>query len=233
MTPPHILINDLTYCYGPETVLDRISVSWSDRRVAIIGRNGSGKSTLARVLCGLIAPTSGSVRIDDHDPFRDRKKALRTVGILFQNPDHQIIFPTVGEEIAFGLTQLGLSKKDSRAKVDALLNEFGKSDWRDRSVSTLSQGQRQLVCLMSVLAMQPRVIVLDEPLSGLDIPTTRALMAYLDAVPQMIVHITHDPRIAETYDRVIWIDQGRILANGTPQDVVPSFLTAMQAATGL
>lgn len=233
MTPPHILINELTYSYGPETVLDRISVSWSDRRVAIIGRNGSGKSTLARVLCGLIAPTTGSVCIDGHDPFRDRKKALRTVGILFQNPDHQIIFPTVGEEIAFGLTQLGLSKKESHAKVDAILGEFDKSDWRDRSVSTLSQGQRQLVCLMSVLAMQPRVIVLDEPLSGLDIPTTRALMAYLDALPQMVVHITHDPNIAKTYDRVIWIDQGRILANGAPRDVVPSFLTAMQTATGL
>ena len=233
MTNAPISIDSIRYEIGGTSILNTMSLDIAEHRIAIIGRNGSGKSTLARILCGLIQPTQGRVNIDQIDVYRDRKAAISRVGILFQNPDHQIIFPTVGEEMAFGLRQLGQSKADVENQVHQMLRQFGKSDWYDRAIVTLSQGQRQLVCLMAVLAMGPKVLVLDEPFSGLDIPTTRTLSAYLDPLPQTILHITHDPKIALTCDRVIWIETGTIVQDGTPNDVVPAFLNAMNTTMDL
>lgn len=233
MTNAPISIDSIRYEIGGTSILNTMSLDIAEHRIAIIGRNGSGKSTLARILCGLIQPTQGRVNIDQIDVYRDRKAAISRIGILFQNPDHQIIFPTVGEEMAFGLRQLGQSKADVENHVHQMLRQFGKPDWYDRAIVTLSQGQRQLVCLMAVLAMGPKVLVLDEPFSGLDIPTTRTLSAYLDPLPQTILHITHDPKIALTCDRVIWIETGTIVQDGTPSDVVPAFLNAMNTAVDL
>ncbi|KUJ73150.1 cobalt ABC transporter [Ruegeria marisrubri] len=217
-------------CYGKAGVdiLKDIALDLSVRRVGIVGRNGSGKSTLVRLLCGLIAPDRGHVRVDGVDCFADRRAALRTVGILFQNPDHQIIFPTVGEEVAFGLRQLGHSKSEAQQLARATLDRFGRADWYDRSVQALSQGQRHLVCLMSVLAMQPKVIILDEPFSGLDIPTTRALRRELDGIEATLVHVTHDPVSLADYDHVIWLSEGRIEEQGSAESVLARFVERME-----
>ena len=224
-----IQIQSLSCQYGDKTVLDAITLELTEARVGIVGRNGSGKSTLARAISGLIRPEQGRILIDGIDVLNDRKSALTAVGILFQNPDHQIIFPTVEEEISFGLRQLGQSKADATAKTGEILGSFGKTDWAKRPVSTLSQGQRHLVCLMSVLAMAPSVIILDEPFSGLDIPTTRALQKRLNQLDQTLIHITHDPAVIADYDRVLWIEGGKIIADGAPEAVLPEYLRVMEA----
>nr|WP_240989545.1 ABC transporter ATP-binding protein [Salipiger mangrovisoli] len=206
----------------------QISVRAAERRIAIVGRNGSGKTTLARVIAGLQTPDEGSAEIGGRDMARDRKAALRAVGILFQNPDHQIIFPTVEEEIAFGLVQLGRPRAEAATEVQAILARFGKSHWASAPTHGLSQGQKQLVCLMSVLAMQPALIVLDEPYSGLDIPTRLQLMRYVGEVEASVLHITHDPESVRHYDRVIWIDEGAIRADGPPAEVLRQFEAQMR-----
>ncbi len=105
-----IRLDDLGYEAGGRPVLSGITLHSSARRIGVVGRNGSGKSTLARLLAGLLEPSSGQVRISGHDIFRDRRAALETVGILFQNPEHQIIFPRIAEEIAFGLRSRGWTR---------------------------------------------------------------------------------------------------------------------------
>lgn len=120
-----VVITGVTCAFGGRTVLRDLSLSLSERRIGIVGRNGSGKTTLSRVIAGLIAPDAGNVLVGGVDVVADRKAAVRTVGILFQNPDHQIIFPTVEEELAFGLRQLGRNKPDARRGAHDVLVRFG------------------------------------------------------------------------------------------------------------
>jgi len=197
------------------------------RRIAVLGRNGSGKTTLARVMAGLRRPDSGTVRIAGVDVARDRRGALGAIGILFQNPDHQIIFPTVGEELGFGLGQMGLTKPQIAARVAETLAQFGKAHWQNAAIHQLSQGQRQLVCLMAILAMDPKVIILDEPFAGLDIPTAMHLTRVLERAKAALVHITHDPRMIAGYDHALWIDEGAVKMSGAADHVAPVFEAAM------
>ncbi|WP_371170652.1 energy-coupling factor ABC transporter ATP-binding protein [Aliiroseovarius sp. 2305UL8-7] len=206
-------------------ILSGLSLDLSARRIGVIGRNGSGKTTFARLLAGLIAPTSGTVMIDGINPAKDRRAALALVGILFQNPDHQIIFPTVIEEVAFGLRQMGQDDPDGAA--DAVLAQFGKAHWRDEHVNNLSQGQKQLVCLMSILAMMPRILILDEPFAGLDIPTRMQLARYLDRYEGTLVHVSHDPSDLSDYDEVIWLERGVLKGQGAARDVLAAFADEM------
>jgi len=226
--PPLIALDAVHYTPGGVTVLTDITLRADDRRIGIIGRNGSGKTSLARVMAGLVAPDKGQVRIAGVDVAKDRKAALRQVGILFQNPDHQIIFPTVEEEIAFGLLQMGQSKTEAAAGVAATLAQFDKAHWASAAIHQLSQGQRQLVCLMSVLAMQPRLIILDEPFAGLDLPTALHLRRVLDGLDVTLVVITHDPDVVRGYNRVLWLEGGAVAKDGPPGDVLPVFKARMQ-----
>jgi biotin transport system ATP-binding protein len=222
-----IVLNAATIRLGGRTVLDALTLHLTEARIGILGRNGSGKTTLLRLVAGLIPADSGSVKVDGVDPFQDRKTALRALGILFQNPDHQILFPTVEEELAFGLVQQGLTRPEALARVHLALAAEGRSHWASAPVSTLSQGQRQFLCLMSVLLMAPATILLDEPLSGLDLPTQARLKRRFAALPQRLVTITHDPTALAEADRVIWLDAGRIAADGRPDEVIPAFAAEM------
>ncbi len=212
---------------GGRLVLDRLTLHLTEARIGILGRNGSGKTTLLRLIAGLIAPDQGVVRVDGVDPFKDRKATLSALGILFQNPDHQILFPTVEEELAFGLVQLGRSQTEAAARVTTLLAEEGRTHWAKAPVSTLSQGQRHYLCLLAVLLMQPRTILLDEPLAGLDLPTQARLARRFAALPQRLVTITHDPAMLADADRVLWLEAGRIVADGPPTRVLPAFTAEM------
>lgn len=222
-----IWLDQATVRLGGRVVLDGLTLSLSEARVGILGRNGSGKSTFLRLIAGLIAPDRGRVRVEGADPFADRKAALRNLGILFQNPDHQILFPTVEEELAFGLVQQGMAQAEALARAHRTLAEEGRSHWAQAPVSTLSQGQRHYLCLLAVLLMQPRTILLDEPFAGLDLPTQARLSRRLAALPQRLVTITHDPAALAGADRVLWLEAGRILMDGPPEEVVPAFTAEM------
>ncbi len=224
---PGIHLVNASVTIAGKPILAPITLSITEARVGIVGRNGSGKTTLLRLMAGLIAPTTGSVRVDGIDPSGDRKGLIARLGILFQNPDHQIIFPIVEEELAFGLRQRGLSPQDALQMARDRLARENRSHWATVPVSTLSQGQRHYLCMLAVLMMEPATILLDEPFSGLDIPTTAQLRRHLDALPQRLVTISHDPAQLAGHDRVIWLEQGRIVQDGPADRVLADYLGAM------
>lgn len=228
VTGCNIELKDVSYSIAESALLNGLTFSINKKRIGVIGRNGSGKSTLARLLCGLIEPSSGSVRVTGVDVARDRYQAIRLVGMLFQNPDHQIIFPTVEEELSFGLEQQGKARADARDIARSALYKFGVAHWAGKSVSELSQGQRHLVCLIAVLLMKPRFIILDEPYAGLDIPTTMQLTRHLEQVDAAIVHITHQPDTLMDYEQILWLEEGKLLMDGTPETVLPAYTKRMQ-----
>ncbi|MBA4349706.1 MAG: cobalt ABC transporter [Rhodobacter sp.] len=214
---------------GGKPVLSDLTLSLSEPRIGILGRNGSGKTTLLRLLAGLISPTQGTLTLDGIDPARDRKAMLSRLGILFQNPDHQILFPTVEEELAFGLRQQGQTDTAARAAARAVLANEGRAHWATASTATLSQGQRHWLCLQAVLMMAPATILLDEPFAGLDLPAQSRLTRRLAALPQRLITVTHDPASLSGADRILWLDDGRILQDGPPDAVLPAFTAAMDS----
>jgi len=222
---PMLTLTHASVTLQGKVILSDLTLTLTAPRIGIIGRNGSGKTTLLRLLAGLIAPTSGTVRLDAADPYKDRKAALARIGILFQNPDHQILFPTVAEELAFGLRQQG--HPDPANAVADLLDREGRSHWAGAATHTLSQGQRHYLCLMAVLLMGPATILLDEPFAGLDLPTQARLQRRLQALPQQVITISHDPAAVAACDRVIWLDRGRVHADGPALAVLADFTAAM------
>ncbi|MFN5997245.1 MAG: energy-coupling factor ABC transporter ATP-binding protein [Paracoccaceae bacterium] len=212
---------------GGRPVLDGLDLHLTEARIGVLGRNGSGKTTLLRLIAGLIAADTGTVRVDGVDPFTDRKAALAALGILFQNPDHQILFPTVEEELAFGLAQQGVTQAEALARAHEALRVEGRVHWAKAPVTSLSQGQRHYLCLMAVLMMGPRTILLDEPLAGLDLPTQARLSRRFAALPQRLITITHDPATVLGCDRVLWLEAGRVVADGPPEKVLPTFTAEM------
>lgn len=193
------------------------------QRIGVIGDNGSGKSTLLRLINGLLLPSSGRIVVAGLETARHRKKLPTHVGFVFQNPDHQLIFPTVGEEIAFGLTERGMPARQARHQALALLEQHGCTGWVDRNVNELSGGQKQLVCILAVLATEPSIMLLDEPFSSLDLPTRLVLSRKIMKLPQQIVMASHDLELLAQFDRVIWLDAGRIRQDGSPADVLPAY----------
>ena len=222
-----IQFENVSLSLNARKLLNGVSLDIQEQRVGVIGRNGSGKTSFARLLSGLLAPSSGRVRVNGNDLFKHRAAALKTVGILFQNPDHQIIFPTVLEELSFGLTQQGQRKAEAMQNATKTLQQFDRLDWAERTITTLSQGQRHLVCLLSVLAMAPPLLVLDEPFAGLDLPTKTYLQNLLYGLDQSVLHITHDLQALAEYERVIWLEKGQVVGDGLPKHIIPTFENAM------
>ena len=208
-------------------IIAPLTLNLTENRIGIIGRNGSGKTTLLRLIAGLIPTSGGTVQVHGQNPD-DRRAMLGAVGIVFQNPDAQILFPTVAEEIAFGLRQMGQTAHRARDAALALLAAEGRAHWADAPTHTLSGGQRHYLCLLSVLAMAPKSILLDEPFAGLDMPTQIRLARRLSALPQQVITISHDPASMAGADRVIWLEGGRVQADGPPAAVLPDFTAAMQ-----
>ena len=231
MIKPKLVLNEISYAAFGKVILEKLTLTLDEKSIGIIGRNGSGKYTLAKILCGLIDPSNGKLEV--HINGKNRSHPNLKIGIVFQNPDHQIIFGTVEEEIGFGLKNLGYSKSEVKRRTAVTLQKFDKSDWINFSTAKLSQGQKQLLCIMSVFAMDPAIIILDEVFSGLDLPTAKALDDYIKNLPQMIIHITHDLSSLEKCNRVIWLDHGKVLLDGSPKSVVEEYSKGMLRSINL
>ncbi len=224
---PGIRLTDARVTLAGREVLRGLTLTLTEDRIGIVGRNGSGKTTLLRLIAGLVEPTGGTVRVDGLDPSRDRRAMLDRLGILFQNPDHQILLPTVAEELAFGLRQQGLDAAEAAAQVRDRLAAEGRAHWHDAYCHQLSQGQRQYLCLLSVLLMRPATILLDEPFAGLDLPTQARLMRRLAGLPQRLITISHDPAAVSGCARVIWLDEGAVRMDGPAAPVLQAFRAEM------
>jgi biotin transport system ATP-binding protein len=229
----HVTFENVSFSRHGKRVLGPLDLSLTERRIGVVGRNGSGKSTLVRLACGLLAPDKGEIRINGEDVYSDRAAALDNIGIIFQNPDHQVIFPTVAEEIAFGLQQKGQNKATAHLNARVLLRQHGRGHWAERSTQALSQGERHYLCLMAVLVMAPRVLLLDEPYAGLDIPSSMQLHRALDALDQQVILVSHDLAVLEGYDRVLWVEGGEVVEDGAPKAVLKKYKTEMQRKGGL
>lgn len=192
--------------------------------ISIIGRNGSGKSTFAKLLNAILIPTEGDVYIkgikttDENHLWEIRK----SVGMVFQNPDNQIVATTVEEDVAFGPENLGIPSGEIRRRVDEALKLVGMYDYRQHAPHLLSGGQKQRVAIAGVLAMQPRCLVLDEPTAMLDPRGRREVM---DTVRRLnreegitVIFITHFMEEAVYADRVIVLGDGEIIFQGTPEE---------------
>ncbi|MDP1808851.1 MAG: energy-coupling factor transporter ATPase [Actinomycetota bacterium] len=203
--------------------------------VAVVGSNGSGKSTLAKLMNGLLAPTTGSVTVDGLSTANAGEMLLarRTVGMVFQNPDNQLIATIVEDDVAFGPENLGLPQAEIRARVDESLKVVGMYEYRRHDPHYLSAGQRQKIAIAGILAMRPRYMIMDEPTSMLDPAGRRDVLATLADLRRdrsvAVVHITHVIEEAAHADRVIVLKRGRILAAGKPGAILSDEILMVEA----
>ncbi|OWU83097.1 cobalt ABC transporter ATP-binding protein [Oceanicola sp. 22II-s10i] len=202
-------------------ILSGLTLDLSERRIGIVGRNGSGKSTFARLLNGLERPSAGQVLLDG-DP--EPRGLRRHVGFVFQNPDNQIVYPNVGEDLEFGLKNLRLPPEERRDRIATLLDTLQLSHLRDRLTHTLSGGEKQLIALAGVLVMRPDWIVLDEPTTLLDLWNTRRFMRVLDGLEQRIVMVSHHLDLMQGLDRVLHIADGTVADDGPPAGVIAGYV---------
>ncbi|MBQ6826357.1 MAG: energy-coupling factor transporter ATPase [Clostridia bacterium] len=225
-----IEIKNATYSYTDEGIshiaLNNISLSIKKGSFTVIlGHNGSGKSTLAKLLNGLNTPSSGDIIVDGMNT-RDEEKELeikRKVGLVFQNPDNQLIASIVEEDVAFGPENLGLEPQKIRECVDEALKSVGMYEFRKSTPHKLSGGQKQRIAIAGIIAMSPDVLVLDEPTAMLD-PKGRAeiisTLHFLNKEKNItVVLITHYMEEAENADRVIVMNDGEIINDGKPEDI--------------
>lgn len=224
--PLAILARDLGFSYGPGAqALDGVSLEVPVRATtAIVGQTGSGKSTLLRLLCGLEAADAGSLTVCGINAAtkRGRRQVRRAVGYVMQHPERQLFAQTVAEDVAFGPRNQGLSAVEVEGRVAHALDLVGLADRRDASPFELSGGQQRLAAIAGVLAMEPELLVLDEPTAGLDPrgrARLRALMADLAAHGVTLLQVTHSMEDAARADHVVVLDQSHVLAAGTPAEV--------------
>ena len=209
--------------HGDVPVLDSTTLTLTEQRVALVGANGSGKSTLARLINGLVTPTTGRVLVDGTDVARDGAAVRRRVAFCFTDPAAQLVMPTVVEDVALSLRRHHRDRHERRSAALAVLERYGLADLADRSVHTLSGGQRQLLALAGVLATGPDVLVADEPTTLLDLRNTRQVADLLFSLPQQLLLVTHDLDLAERCDRALLVEAGRVVADGTPSEVVAAY----------
>ena len=229
VSPPRIELSGVRLVRGHTEVLENLSLVWDQPRIGLIGNNGAGKTSLFRLLCGLEAPAAGEVLFDGQNLHAAGRERTRWVGMMFQNPDDQIIFPTVEEELALGLQARGLAKREAKAQARDFLDQRGLGLWAERAISSLSQGQRQMVCWLALLIAAPRTVLLDEPYASLDLPGQAQLADDIAAASQQVIVSTHVLAHVRDYARVVWLDQGRVRGDGPGEEVCAAYEAAVAA----
>ena len=193
--------------------------------VAVLGHNGSGKSTFAKHINALVQPTGGTLWVDDMDTKNDELvwEIRQTAGMVFQNPDNQLVATVVEEDIAFGPENMGVEPKEIRKRVDEALATVRMSEYATHTPSKLSGGQKQRIAIAGVLAMKPKCIVLDEPTAMLDPVGRRDVMETIERLNQeegiTMILITHYMDEAVRADKVFVIDDGDLVMQGTPKEI--------------
>lgn len=227
---PLIKAKNAEYTYqnndSPVKAVDKISMEINDGEfVAILGRNGSGKSTFARMLNALILPDDGNIIVLGMDSSVEENvwNIRKNVGMIFQNPDNQIVGTTVIEDVAFGPENLGVQPTEIQKRAIQALDEIGILHLKERAPHLLSGGQKQKVAIAGVLAMKPKCIILDESTSMLDPVGRHEVLETIQTLNKVekisIVHITHHMEEACLADRVLIIDDGKLVAEGAPEEV--------------
>jgi biotin transport system ATP-binding protein len=212
------------------TILGPVDLVLTERRVSVVGANGSGKSTLLRLLNGLVSPTSGAVTVDGHDTVRHGARVRRRVAFAFTDPISQLVMPTGREDVELSLRRVHRSRSERRQAAEAVLARFGLEELADRSVYELSGGERQLMALAVVLATEPRLLVLDEPTTLLDLRNTVALRRLVATLPQSVVTATHDLDLALEADRTLVIEGGAVVFDGAPGAAVEHYRQSVAAS---
>lgn len=217
----HIAIDNLAFSYPQQNpLLENINLKiLPGEKVGIIGPNGSGKTTLFLLLAGILKPSSGSLKILD-----SKVKAREfnpNLGFVFQNPDHQLFCPTVSDDLAFGLYNLGYSKEETEKMVQQYLTNLKMLDLSERPPHNLSGGEKRMISIGGVLIMNPKVVILDEPESSLDCKARRQLINFLKNTNETLLIASHDLEfLLETCKRTIILDNGSITADGKSQTIM-------------
>ncbi len=221
-----IEIRDLHLRYPDGThALRGINLTIPDGEFLLIcGPNGSGKTTLTRLICGLMKPTEGSVRVNGLDDPHASRKIRALVGMVFQDADSQIVGETVKEDVSFGPENLGLSRKEIAERVDWALGVMGLNSLSEKPCYLLSGGEKRRLAIAGVLAMKPQTILLDEPFSHLDYPGIREVLKHLVDLHReghTLVLTTHDvEKVIAHVDRIAIIQNGELKAAGPPDEIV-------------
>jgi cobalt/nickel transport system ATP-binding protein len=212
---PLIELDDIWFAYAEERPVLKAAnlVLKSGERAALLGSNGSGKSTLFHLIMGLIKPEAGKIKIfgKERQQGRDFFEVRQRIGLLFQDSDDQLFCPTVAEDIAFGPFNLGKSREETRLIVQKTLRLLDLEGFEERITYKLSEGEKRLVALGTVLAMEPEVLLLDEPTTGLDVEHTKRFLDILKRNDRTYIIITHDPvMIEEATNRQFIIKDGKV-----------------------
>lgn len=210
----------------PPLVLDGVSISIEEGEfVAVLGHNGSGKSTLAKHFNAILVPTEGEVSVNGIKTAEEEKlfEIRQEVGMVFQNPDNQIVATIIEEDVAFALENLGVPPKEIRERVDDALKKVEMYDYRLHAPNQLSGGQKQRIAIAGIVAMRPKCVVLDEPTAMLDPRGRREVMETIKQLNRelgiTVIIITHYMDEAAMCDRVVIVDDGKVILDSTPREV--------------
>jgi energy-coupling factor transport system ATP-binding protein len=223
--PPIVSCENLTYSYPGSERAALADVTFELRAgeyVGVVGPNGGGKSTLVRLLNGLLRADSGGVRVGGLDPATEPYLVRRKVGMLFQNPENGLVAPFVEDDVAFGLENLGVEREEMRERVREAIQAVGLEGYERREPHTLSGGEKQRVALAGLLALEPEVLLLDEPTSMLDAAGRRDILERLEELrgTRTVLHVTHHLEELLDADRVLVLNAGRLVADVRPERLV-------------
>jgi len=232
-----IIFDDVSYSYVPgRYAIEHITLSIGNGEVvAILGENGAGKTTLIKHINGLLKPQSGSVIVSGMDTKNTTVATLaRHVGLVFQNPDHQLFAETVEKELMFALMNFGFSKEEIYRRVNWALKEFGLLEYKDRPPFLLSGGERKRLALASVLCYDPQIIIMDEPTTGQDYRQKlhlASLIKRLNSEGKTVVIVTHDIEFAADFiPRTVIMSKGRVIADGDTNELLTNRELLMSAS---
>jgi energy-coupling factor transport system ATP-binding protein len=223
--PPAVSCDNLVFSYPGSELLALAGVSLELRAgeyVGVVGPNGGGKSTLLRLINGLLRTDSGNVRVGGLDPASEPYLVRRRVGMLFQNPENGLVAPFVEDDVAFGLENLGVERTEMRRRVREAIRAVGLEGYERREPHTLSGGEKQRVALAGLLALDPEVLLLDEPTSMLDAAGRAEVLERLVALrgSRTVVHVTHHLDELLDADRVLVLNAGQLVADVSPERLV-------------